>query len=341
MTNAVPVAGEPEFQDRKTGLMVFGIIEIILGALCALLLPCMVGGMVMANAMAQRTGQPAPMQLRAMVPGAMLYALLAVFFITMGVGSIRARRWARALMLVVSSMWLVMGAGALLGMVFVMPHAFDKGAANGNMPPAALAVVKVVMFLILTIIYLVVPGVFVLFYSRPHVKATCERLDPVVRWTDRCPLPVLALVLMFAYSACWMPTMGLYHWVIPFFGRILSGPAGAGVVLAAAVVSAWLAWGMYRLKPAAWWAALLLMLVWAASAALTFTRVSLFDMYAQMNFPKEQLDQMQTILPRQAELLTLGAACWVIFLGYLLYTRRFFAPAALEGKPTPGPGAQS
>ena len=55
------------------------------------------------------------------------------------------------------------------------------------MPPGTLALIKFFAIATTFVIYIVIPGVAVLFYRSPHVKHTCEVRDPVERWTDRCP----------------------------------------------------------------------------------------------------------------------------------------------------------
>ena len=48
---------------------------------------------------------------------------------------------------------------------------------------------------------MVVPIAFIVFYSRSDVELTCRYRDPVERWTDRAPLPVLgASVVLFGGS---------------------------------------------------------------------------------------------------------------------------------------------
>jgi hypothetical protein len=164
----------------------------------------------------------------------------------------------------------------------------------------------------------------VLFYSSKNVKATCEVRDPQVRWTDKCPLPVLAISLMSGAGAGSTVLMGFYGWVIPFFGVILSGIAGAGVALVSMVVLGYIAWGLYKLDIKAWWCAVLMTIIWAISAGITFSRVSLWDFYEKMNFPQQQLDIMKQInLPNYTIVLLFGV--WFVgILGYLLYTRKYF-----------------
>ena len=107
-------------------------------------------------------------------------------------------------------------------------------------------------------IYILLPGVFLVFYQRESVRATCQRRDPQIPWTYRCPMPVLALSILHASSAVlWMPLMAAYGCVMPVFGMILSGPAGAGDALVD-IGDGLPAWGMYRLRMAAWWGTLLL-----------------------------------------------------------------------------------
>jgi hypothetical protein len=46
-------------------------------------------------------------------------------FLVLGIGSIRARRWARAIILALSWMWLIVGVMTSIGLVAMSPHMFD------------------------------------------------------------------------------------------------------------------------------------------------------------------------------------------------------------------------
>ena len=102
MTHHQETVQASDFKDRKVGLVVFGILQIILGGLCALLVPLMILGMIASRTFEDVSA--AGMSARMMVPGVLFYVIVAVWFIWMGIGSIKARRWARALVLVTS--WL-------------------------------------------------------------------------------------------------------------------------------------------------------------------------------------------------------------------------------------------
>jgi hypothetical protein len=323
MENHEEEVQDSSFRDRKTWLVVFGILEVILGALCALLVPLMIFGMI-ASATLNKSSA-APMNANMILPGVLFYVLLAVWFIWMGIGSIKARRWARALLLVTSWIWLVCGINGFIIMLVLMPDMFDQIGHRGQMPREMAVIMKYVMLGFMSVVYLIIPGALILFYGRKNVKATCEFRDPKVRWTDKCPLPVLAVSLMFGWGAASILFMGFYGWAIPFFGYILSGIAGAGITLVGMLLLSYVAWGTYRLSIKAWWCAVLVTIGWAISAGITFSRVSLWDFFEKMNYPEQQLEIMKQVGLPQYSSMALYAGIWVVgILGYLLYTRRYF-----------------
>ncbi len=331
MTDYEETLKSSDFKDMKTGLIVFGILQIILGGFCALMVPFAIFGMI-ASAFLDESSAAA-MSPTMMIPGILLYVVLAAWFISMGIGSIKARRWARALLLVTSWLWLICGINGFIFVLLFMPDMFGKMGENEQIPEGVAIFMKYAMTGFMAVFYVIIPAVLVLFYGNKNVKATCEFRDTHVCWTDKCPLPVLALSLMFGFWVVSMLSMGLYGWTIPFFGFILSGVKGAAVVLVVMLLSGYIAWGTYRLSIKAWWGAVLLVVGWAVSAGVTFSRVSMLDYYEKMNFPEQQLDIMKQysgILQSYSMALFCGLSL-VGFLGYLLYTRRYFVhPAEQE-----------
>ena len=325
----------PDVKNRKLGLTIFGSFQILAGALCALMVPFMVVGMVASSRLASGPAMDVSM----MLPALFFYVALAVWFIWMGIGSIMARRWARALILVSSWVWLVSGASGFVVMLAIMPGMFRQMGASGVGAPGGLErVVMCVMIAFMAFFYIVAPGVLVLFYRSRHVKATCEAADPRIRWTDRCPLPVLALTLMFCAGVVFMPCAMLFGSVIPLFGTVLSGLPGALVLLAVTVVLAYLTWGTYKLRPAAWWGALVLVVLGGLSGVITFSRLSLMDLYEKASFSEQQMAAMrQVTLPGKLGFSVYTGLCCVAFLGYLLYVRRYFIEGPAVGScPPPG-----
>ena len=93
------------YKDRSAGLLIFGILTILLGCVAGLFVPLMFFGQAMSAK--ARTGVPAPFS--AILPAVLIYSVLAVALVWLGIGSIMARRWARALLLIFSWSWLILG----------------------------------------------------------------------------------------------------------------------------------------------------------------------------------------------------------------------------------------
>lgn len=314
------------YRDRSTGLVVFGSLTILLGCLTGLLILLMLAGRLIA---AGNTNVP-PAPLSAILSAIFIYGILAVALVWLGIGSIKARRWARALLLIFSWGWLIMGLIAMTCMAFIMPKILAGAAsagtnANHAAPAAAIAGTMAVVLVIFAIVFVIVPAVWIFFYGSRHVKATCETRDPVTRWTDACPLPVLALCLWLLFAVptfLLLPVMG--HGVVPFFGMFLTGVPGTLLCLALAALWAYAAWLLYKLDVRGWWLILIAFVVFMVSAVLTYARHDIIEMYQLMGYPQAQIDQIQKI-----GLLTGNRMAWMMsfsmlpFLGYILFVKKY------------------
>jgi hypothetical protein len=311
-----------DFKDRRGGLIGFGILVIIVGCVCALLVPLMLFSLTMSS----RTTGHAP-DFRAIVYAAMTYGTLAVAFVWLGVGSIMTRRWARALLLILAWVWLLMGVVMVSAMSIILLRVFvHAGASDQQMPEGARLVVMIFMLVFLSVAFVILPGLLVLFYRSRHVKATCEAHDPVVRWTDACPLPVLALSLLLAFGALSMlPMVLVYNGVMPFFGRFVSGVPGTMLLLLVLALWCYCAWASYKLKPAGWWTIFISFGVVMASGLITYARADLMEMYRLMGYPEQQIEQFQQYsFFKGNNLFWMTAISTVPFFGYLLYVKRYF-----------------
>lgn len=316
----------PPFKDRRAGLIVFGIIQILIGGLCALFIPLMLLGQAMA---AKQTG--AESQLQFIIPTLAMYGGMAAVLIILGIGSIRTRRWARALSLIVAWSWLVIGAFAVIFMAIMFPRILGQNSpASRDVPASARMIGMIFGLLVVAFFFVVVPAILVIFYQSNNVKATCEARDPIPGWTDKVPLPILALSLWLAFGAATMLLMpAAYHGVAPFFGVLISGLPGTIFFLVFAAICFYCAWAIYQLRVAGWWLLLFTLIVAAVSNVLTFTRVDITEMYRLMGYSHAQLDQMQRYnYPKGGVLVFAALIGFLPMLGYLLYVKKFFRNAA-------------
>ena len=307
------------YRDRGLGLILFGSFQLLIAGFCALMVPLMAFAMTMSQLGKTQSN------LRGMIPAVLTYAVLAAVLATLGVGSILARRWARALTLVFSWLWLVMGMLGMAFFIFFMGAMFE-GMAPAQRPPAsALLLIRIITGGVLGCVYLVLPGAFVLFYRSPHVKATCERRNPSECWTDRCPLPVLGVSVVLALTAFWLLCVPFYAIAIPAFGTILQGVPGGLTCLGVFMAAAWLARTTYQLRPGAWWGCVSLVLVLGCSAVVTFLRVDLMTFYEAAGLSPEELDMIRRMqIVQTMPMAAISAASAAVALGYLLWVRRYF-----------------
>ncbi len=121
----------PDFKDRRTGLITFGILEILLGVLCVLLS----GLMVLSQVMLSRT-TATPLNWQMILPAIFMYLGIAVVFVWLGIGSIQCRGWARALMLIIAWIWLCVGIVMVPVMAVMMPRILSYAPPGGQAMPS-------------------------------------------------------------------------------------------------------------------------------------------------------------------------------------------------------------
>ena len=317
-----------DFKDRTAGLIVFGAVQILfgIGALCFIF------SFAAASELQSRQGIPPPPR-AAIVTNIVMYAILACYFFSAGIGSIRRRRWARALSVVVSALWLALGIMSIIFLGVLMPH------IKQILPPSQGSLMFAILFCTLAVIYVVIPGVLFLFYRSAHVKATVDAHDQKIRWTDRVPLPVLALVLLMAFSAV-ATLAALGYNVVPLFGTILTGASATIVLIAFAGLFGFLAVQFYRLKRSAWWTLVLLQFIGLLTGIATVSMTDFDKMYEQMGFMTPQVRAMNlTHIYREPVVWFAMGMVWVAFLAWILSLRTYFdaTPPRTRADDVPSP----
>jgi len=324
----VPGSTPDAYPDRSTGLQVFGVIQIILGALVALFIPMVLLGAVMSR---KTLGTAMPMGTYLMA--CLTYGAVAILLVTLGIGSIRARRWAWALTLILSWFWLIVGVLATVFLTAVLPSSFVIGlrkaaAANpgaGGLPTGVTAVILTFVIVLVAVFLVATPLAFVLFYRRKDVEGTCRRRDPVERWTDRCPLPVLAASLIFGGAVPYYLLLSFTTPLVPFFGKYLTGVPGAIGCLVLAAVDGFLAVWFYRVRLLGWWVGIVWLALRTISAAITFARGDLLQAYSRLGWKQAQLEAMSSSPALHGRLVLWWSLLYLlVILGYMVWIKRYF-----------------
>jgi hypothetical protein len=338
-----PGSAPNEYSDRSTLLTVLGIGEILLGTFALLGIPLILLGAVLARK--TMGAMPAGSYAQSVAS----YLAAAIILITLGTGSIQAKRWARALNLVAAWVGLIGGVVTTITMTAALPAEFLAGMRaaaerNPEMPPMSRGLIAAgltAMIVLFAVLFVAMPLVYVIFLSRKDVEETCRRRDPVERWTDRRPLPLLAVSLIFGSRAAYYLAWSLTTPLMPFFGRYLVGFAGGVAGLVAAALDLLLAVVLYRGKIAAWWAAVGLLVLRGVSAGITFSRGNLLEAYSRLGWSGRQLAMMSSNPAlRSGTVMWISLVYIVILLGYLIWIKTYFGATA-SGKAGEEPQANS
>lgn len=334
---ATPATPEPPaYTDRSTGLMVFGIIQIILGLLSALMVPLVVLGVFLS-----RAGPAGSMRPGQYVSSIATYVFLSAALLTLGFGSIQARRWAHALTLIVSWYGIITGTLTTILLTAVLPvmmrSIFSHAQKNAGTPAPPFSTAVMAVFLTVTIVFMAfflifVPLAFIIFYSRHDVALTCQHRDPVERWTDRTPLPVLGASVVLFLGSLYMLTTALSLPMFPFFGRYLTGLPGAACLFGLAVLDIYMAIALFRRQPAGWWLAIVTVPLLLLSMSLTYAKADLMHAYQKLGFSDQQL-QIVNANPmfRGHIILWWSLLTLVIFFVYLIWLKRYFRQSSAAG----------
>ncbi|HEY6050357.1 MAG TPA: hypothetical protein VIZ58_03855 [Thermoanaerobaculia bacterium] len=318
------VAGATPFRDRSRALTGFGWLLIAAGAACGLLALSVAAVSRLALA-----GSGVP-PLRTAAFNVFFYVALGACFVVIGIGSIRARRWARALALTVGWIWLATGCVAVVAVAAILPAALSTAGA----PASSVACGVAVAALILLVFCAAIPLAVVLFYRRDDVRRTVEWRQPAPDWSDRVPSTILGVVIALAFGgvACLVsvPFLG----AVPLLGSVLTGAAAAAVLLVFAALSFLLAWGSWRQSAAAWWG----LVAFQVFSFVNFLTLRSLDMPAYMRqagYPEDQVRQVGSlnILASPAILWT-AVAVSLLLMGFLVAIRRHFrGPQPAQGPP--------
>lgn len=306
-------------KDRTTGLIVFGTLEVALGLFCftfAMLL-------LIAVSSAGLHGVK-PVHFWA-AQGLLFY--LTGWFIVMGLGSMKAQRWARSLLLVGAWSAVFFGTLVLALILYILPDVYALVADTGLLPPMAALTVLYSAVLVLILLQVVFPLVCIVFYGLQSVQATCEQRHPDPCWTDRCPLPLLAMGFI-SVLGCFSLLIGTTtNFVVFVFGQVLSGLPGAGVLALVSIGSGYVGWGALTRRMHAWWGAYALVLLTSASMMLTFSEIDVDALYGHMGYRPEQIDALRSLYPLNPAMLIFLSCLWgIMACTYLVWVRDCFQP---------------
>lgn len=312
-------------KDRSVGLVFCGVLEIVLGILCfsmAMLLLVVVSSTGL--------GGMKPSHFR-MAMGLMFY--LTGWFIVMGLGSIKCCRWARALTLVGAWVTVFFGTLVLALVLYILPEVHNLLTESELISPMGALAYLYFAILVLLVLQVLFPLFAVAFYSMAGVEQTCVRRHPKPSWTDRCPLPLLAMGFISILGSFSVLVGATTNFVVFFFGQVVTGAAGMMILLLVSVSFAYVGWGAYKRKTHAWWGAYALVLLTSSSMMLTFSEMDMDTLYNHMGYTAEQMSQLSNLGPFNPAMLTFVSCIWgVMACVFLVWVRDCFRPEKYQAE---------
>lgn len=308
---------DPE-KDRSVGLAVFGTLDVLLGVFCF--------SLAMLLLVVSSSGLHGFRPIHYGMGMGFLFCSTA-WYIVLGLGSIKARRWARALLVVGAWVSIFFGTLALALVLYILPQAYVVLADSDILPPGIVLGILYFAVFVLFFLQVIFPFIAVAFYNLESVRKTCERRNPEPSWTDRCPLPLLAMGFISTLGCLSIVIGALTRYVVFLYGHIVSGWQGALVVAGVSLACGYVGWGAFTRKMHAWWGAYALVVLTSSSMMLTCAELDVQELYAHLGYTVEQIAQQQQYLSFSPATLTFISGVWGVMASiYLVWVRDCFTP---------------
>ncbi len=260
------------------------------------------------------------------------YYIIAALLIPVGIGHVKLRRWALTLTQLYTWFWLGAGILFISNSIVLIPSAFRF------YPNRDVLVVRLVIIGVSSFIFLVLLPVLALwFYRSDRVRLVFEEHDSNRYWTEKFPLPLVALLLLFVIIIMVMHIAIFFQSMFPIFGRIMLGRQSVYIVSLCILIMGILIYGTVRLKTWAWWSSLAFVSLLTISSVMSFARHSFYDIIIMMKLPAyemELLDKLEFL--HDYHLVGLVAIPLLITLGLVIYSKRYYEKSDNSGQLTAG-----
>lgn len=319
MTSNAPLAQIPSHRNRRPWLIAFGVLEILIG--CLLLFS------VVETQRAPLRGEESGLQLP-VSPVAMKFATtivnggMALLFLAIGVGSIQCRDWARLAMLGLSGFWLATGLFTTV-IYFLMAPTIQQ---QSDAPPEVVQTVYGLSTALVIFAFVLLPTIFLMFYSSKSVKATCLALtppSPAGTASFGIPAPLIAVAVSEGLGGFAI----LSFMIAPataVFGVVVHGLPAFLVLLAFSLASGFAAVLIVYRKYSGWLLALVKNAVALVSWSITVTGRDVNQFYRELGLNESQMQAFHAFPQIQSLTWYLSVPAMAAYVIYIAYARKYF-----------------
>jgi hypothetical protein len=309
--------------DRSGWLIAFGIFDVLVGLSLWLLAAFTVFTVLTAAGNPQLRGQ-----IVSIVPVILLYGGMGTAWIVLGVASAMKRNWARLSLLVIGWAWLVFGVLITLAFALFGSALFQQSARQvPNADPTIwkFALIFTVIFCVIFMVAL--PLVFVFFYSRPSVKATCTAHVSGYQPSSR-PVFLNVLAAWFFFVAASLAWSLITTRRLPVFGVMLPHILSVAYVVASFFVYFFGGWAFLKRRTAGFW----VMLTYSVFSLLSMI-VTLFvfrdvrEMLRLMEFTPAEMEGVEKMAGFMAVFGVFTILLQISLIGVIWWSKRYFTPS--------------
>ncbi|HEU5181565.1 MAG TPA: hypothetical protein VFW45_12315 [Candidatus Polarisedimenticolia bacterium] len=329
-----PVATAPPKPAGAGWITFFGILELMLAGLTGLMAAAMMALALFGEAALK--GALGGRNALTMIFPSLFYGAASLLLLMGGAGTLGRRRWARILMIVIATFWMIFGMLASIAILAMVPIILEETQKAGRiLVPGVTAIVWMLVGGGTFFFGIGLPGSMLLFYTRPSVKAAFAARDPEEVAARRLPLALSILAVWIGIGAVASVCSAPYG-ILVLFGAILTGPAAVALMLAGGGVQAFFVWGIVRRQGWIWWGIFAYYLLLGISAAVSLKGGSLDEVMRRIGATTGREPSQQAILE-----WTKTWTPWIVlvsqllFLCFLVYTKRYFRTRTSEAGASP------
>jgi len=312
-----------DFIDKSNWIRFFGVTEILLGILALILtlypfllrfffnfnISVLSSLLEMFYGLAKRLKIPIAVFYTLPLRYYVIYGLTGLLLITCGIGSIKIRKWARAIILIFS----------ILSIFYCMTDlAYDSLYGESIFRALTKRPWDTYYYLFISLFLL-------FFYSRTSIKNTFYHHDFKHSWVENCPLPILGFSIFYICGAVNRIIYILSGNPELFFGVIFTGTTARVIFTVTFFVYIFLAYGLYKLKIKAWLILFIINIFYIISSLTTLAMTYFEDIYLKLGFSKTRLNLMKNYFfsdMRYYEISNIIGQ--LLIVGYLFYILKFF-----------------
>lgn len=195
------------------------------------------------------------------------------WLITTGIGLFLKKNWARYSILVMSVFAISMGLIGCLGVHLL-------SLTELSLDELTVPIIRIFILVPSLLFLIILPIIYLIFFNKRSVKEIFEKDSSAVSYLKRpLGISILAFSSLFnvinMISLAFFPTVNIF----PLFGFLLSGIAITIHNLIRAMSSIYIAYGFWKLKKTAWFAAIILSCVNILSGVLNFIFINVNNYY--------------------------------------------------------------